>query len=147
MLAEKKWLYCSVLTGFAVFMMALVMFCVPVSIAAVEDTPAETDRLTTLQKSNNHTIQRQTNDLQKRRGPSAEPDREQLDRRRYRFMLLTIILLMAGFFIAVLLISIVRIGRYRRLRVGLGQKSPPTEYIDAWSQHRLKDDQEDTSRE
>ena len=72
---------------------------------------------------------------------------EELERRQYKLTLLVIIVAVAGIFVAVLLLSLVRMGRARRRRLGLGQKSEPTKYADAWSMHRLKDDQVKDDRE
>ena len=61
--------------------------------------------------------------------------------RQYKLTLLVIIVGVISLFMVILLITIIRIGRFRHRRLGLGRKSPPTEYIDAWSRYRLKDDE------
>ncbi len=65
----------------------------------------------------------------------------------YVLTLLVIIVAVASIFVVVLLLSLIRMGRARRGRLGLGQKSPPTKHVDAWSMHRLKDDQEHPDRD
>lgn len=67
--------------------------------------------------------------------------RQELKHRQYKLTLLVIIIGVISLFMVILLITIIRIGRYQRRRLGLGRKSPPTEYIDAWSRYRLKDDE------
>jgi uncharacterized membrane protein len=59
----------------------------------------------------------------------------------YVLTLLVIIVAVTGIFVVVLLLSLIRMGRARHGRLGLDQKSEPTKYVDAWSMHRLKDDQ------
>lgn len=65
----------------------------------------------------------------------------EMKHRQYKLTLLVIIVGIIGLFMVILSITIIRIGRYRHRRLGLGRKSPPTEYIDAWSRYRLKDDE------
>ena len=76
---------------------------------------------------------------------TAESDETQKQRelkhRQYKLTLLIIIVGVISLFMVILLITIIRIGRFRHRRLGLGRKSPPTEYIDAWSHYRLEDDE------
>ena len=61
------------------------------------------------------------------------------EKRKLRLMITVGIVVLGGFFIAVLLISLLRMGRFYRQRTLRGKKRPPTDYVDAWSQYRLKD--------
>jgi len=64
-----------------------------------------------------------------------------LKQRQYKLFLVFTIMGLVVFFLVVVLITIVRIGRYWRRSLGLGKRSAPTKYVDAWSQYRLKEDQ------
>ncbi|KPK75851.1 MAG: hypothetical protein AMJ79_09380 [Phycisphaerae bacterium SM23_30] len=61
------------------------------------------------------------------------------EKRKLRLMITVGIVVLGGFFIAVVLISLLRMGRFYRQRALAGKKRPPTDYVDAWSQYRLKD--------
>jgi len=69
------------------------------------------------------------------------PDQQELMLRQYKLILLLMIVGIIILFLAVLLITIIRIGRYRRRRLKLGQKGVPTEYVDSWSRYRLNDEE------
>jgi len=69
------------------------------------------------------------------------PNRQELKLRQYKLILLFMIAGIIILFLAVLLITIIRIGRYRRRRLKLGQKGVPTEYVDAWSRYRIKEEE------
>ena len=66
---------------------------------------------------------------------SGDPEQKQ-----FKLALLVTIVVVIVFFVAILLLAIVRIARHRHNRLRLGQKNPPTEYIDAWSQHKIDED-------
>jgi hypothetical protein len=57
-----------------------------------------------------------------------------------KLFLATLIGVLSVLFLAVLLVSMARGWRSYRKRAGIGQKAEPTEYIDAWSRYRLKDE-------
>jgi hypothetical protein len=65
------------------------------------------------------------------------------EKKELRLMLVTSIIILSLFFLGVLLISLLRIGRRYRRRVQLGKPDGPTEYVDAWSQYRLKEDEDE----
>ena len=46
---------------------------------------------------------------------------------------------LGGLFVVLLTVTMARSGRFFRRRHRIGVKEKPTEYVDAWSQHRLKD--------
>ena len=73
------------------------------------------------------------------------------ERKRFKLGLAVLFVAVASLFVMLLLISLIRLSRFQRRRLGLGKRLPRTEYIDAWSQYRLKDDptesQEDESHE
>ena len=50
-----------------------------------------------------------------------------------KYMLAASIVIVGGFFLAVILFSFLRIGRNYRRRVHLGKKKKRTEYVDAWA--------------
>ena len=52
----------------------------------------------------------------------------------------------AAIFLSMLLLALLRASRRYRKRL-LGTKAGPTEYVDAWSQYRLKDDYDDPDEE
>ncbi|MBN1765518.1 MAG: hypothetical protein JW860_09700 [Sedimentisphaerales bacterium] len=60
---------------------------------------------------------------------------------KYRLFGLLLIISVSGLFAIIFIITYFRVRRYRRSKLKIGQKAEPTEYIDAWSQHRLRDDQ------
>jgi len=51
-----------------------------------------------------------------------------------------LVVIVAVFFLVVILVTVTRLWRSYRKRAGIGQKAEPTEYIDAWSRYRLKDE-------
>lgn len=51
-----------------------------------------------------------------------------------------IALLVIGLFFSLLLITLLRSGRYFRKHSGIGRKGEPTDLADAWSNYRLKDE-------
>ena len=62
------------------------------------------------------------------------------EKRKLRLMLSTSIIILSGFFLAIFLISLLRIGqRYRRAHLSSRGKEP-TELFDAWSNYRLDKD-------
>lgn len=48
-------------------------------------------------------------------------------------------MVLGGLFVVMFLMAVARSGRFFRRRHRIGVKEKPTEYIDAWSQYRLKD--------
>lgn len=69
----------------------------------------------------------------------SEEERDQ-EKRKLRIMLSTSIIILCGFFLAVFLITLLRIGRrYRRAHQSSSGKGP-TELFDAWSNYRLDED-------
>ena len=65
---------------------------------------------------------------------------QETERKRFKLGLAVLFVAVASLFVMLLLISLIRLSRFNRRRLGLGKRSPRTEYIDAWSQYRLKDD-------
>ena len=59
---------------------------------------------------------------------------------KLNLLLIVSIGVIVTFFLAILLLTILRQGRFFRQRLGLGRKSKPTKYIDAWSKYRLDND-------
>ena len=66
-----------------------------------------------------------------------------VEKRKLKLMLGASIAIILGFFLVVLTISLVRMGRYYRRLVFFRQKPKPTEYVDAWSNYRLKENWQD----
>jgi hypothetical protein len=58
----------------------------------------------------------------------------------FKLFLATLTGILAVLFLVVMLVSVARLWRSYRKRTGIGQKAEPTEYIDAWSRYRLKDE-------
>lgn len=71
--------------------------------------------------------------------PETEKDIEQ-EKKELRLMLLAAIIVLSLFFLGAILITLLRIGRRYRRRLQLDKPDGPTEYVDAWSQYRLKED-------
>ena len=70
-----------------------------------------------------------------------EPTEEQqMKAKAFRLAVIVTIVFVISLFVVILLLAIVRINRFRRKRTHLGEKGEPTEYVDAWSQYRLKED-------
>ena len=59
---------------------------------------------------------------------------------RYKLALLVMLLGIAGLFLMFFLITLLRMSRFHRRRLGLGAKREKTQYIDAWSKYRIKKD-------
>lgn len=64
----------------------------------------------------------------------------ELEQKKFKLSLIVSIIVIVIFFLAILLMTIIRQGRFYRKRLGLGDKSKPTRDIDAWTDYRLKDD-------
>ena len=62
-----------------------------------------------------------------------------VEKRKFKLMLAASIAILVGFFIAVLLTSLLRMGRYYRQRTLSRAKRQQTDYEDIWSKYRLKD--------
>jgi hypothetical protein len=71
---------------------------------------------------------------------SATKDDPEFQREMVRAMFLVAIFVTAGFFLFVLVLTLMRMGRHHRKRNKIGQKGDRTEYIDAWSRYKLKDE-------
>lgn len=72
---------------------------------------------------------------------TAEADKGiEQEKKELRLMLMTSLIVLSLFFLGVLMITFLRIGRRYKRRIKLGQPDKPTEYVDAWSQYRLKED-------
>jgi hypothetical protein len=69
-------------------------------------------------------------------------DDPEFQREMVRAMFLTAIFVVAGFFLFILVLTLLRMGRRQRRQAKIGEKAEKTEYIDAWSHYRLKDDDE-----
>ena len=77
-------------------------------------------------------------------GETEDPwDSIPVEKRKLKLMLFTSIAVILGFFLVVLLISLKRMGSYYRRLVFIRRKSKPTEYVDAWSNYRLKENWQD----
>lgn len=76
-----------------------------------------------------------------------DTEHRQIEQKKARVILLCTIAVVISLFLAILLITIVRIGRYNRRLNRLGKKAEPTEYIDAWSKYRLEEDAEKPPRD
>ncbi|MCP4710649.1 MAG: hypothetical protein GY869_18650 [Planctomycetes bacterium] len=66
-----------------------------------------------------------------------------MEKRKLKLMLGASIAIILGFFLVVLMISLMRMGRHYRRLVSLRQKSKPTEHVDPWSNYRLKENWQD----
>ena len=66
-----------------------------------------------------------------------------VEKRKLKLMLGASIAIILGFFLVVLMISLVRMGRHYRRLVFLRQKPKPIEHVDAWSNYRLKENWQD----
>lgn len=64
----------------------------------------------------------------------------ELEKKKFKLSLIVSIILIVVFFLAILLMTIIRMGRFYRKRIGLGDKNKPTTDIDAWTNYRIKDD-------
>ena len=69
---------------------------------------------------------------------TSSEDKERA-KRHYRLYMVIAGVLIAFLFILLLLISVLRSGRFLRQRYKVGEKSPPTVYVDAWSQYHLEE--------
>ena len=69
-------------------------------------------------------------------------EQDELERKKLKVILSISIVAIVLLFLGVLLLTILRQGRFYRQRVKLGKKNEPTEYVDAWSQYRLDEDDE-----
>ena len=69
----------------------------------------------------------------------SEKEREQ-EKRKLRVMLSTSIIILCGFFLGFLLITLMRIGRRYRRSHQSSRGKEPTELFDAWSNYHLDED-------
>ena len=65
---------------------------------------------------------------------------EMSERVRLKKVMMVTIFLMVVFFLFVFLITMLRVSRFHKRRMGLGRRGQKTKYVDAWSQYRLKDE-------
>ena len=71
-------------------------------------------------------------------GAAANQDDDR-QKRQYRLALIVMAAGLAVLFGFLLLITLVRVTRYQRQRLKIGRKDQATEYFDAWSHYRLKE--------
>jgi len=71
---------------------------------------------------------------------SQEPSKDLLKRHAKKIILMDILAIATLLFLILTLLSVFRMIRHHRRRLKLGQKAPPTQCEDAWSQYRLDDD-------
>jgi hypothetical protein len=67
------------------------------------------------------------------------------EKKRFRFLLGVLFVFIVALFAMLLVISLLRASRFQKQRLQIGKKSEPTDYVDAWSQYRL--DEEDIDSE
>jgi hypothetical protein len=70
---------------------------------------------------------------------AATPEDPEFKKAKLKLGLVLTIAMVVAFFSIVLVTAVIRGWRRQRERAGLGKKSPPTEYVDVWRQHRLRD--------
>ena len=96
-------------------------------------TAADTLSATAVSSSNEPT------DPQAQLADRPASDDPQKEVKRYKIALLVLAVALFVLFWFMLILALVRMGRFHRRRM-LGKKSEPTEYVDAWSQYRLNDE-------
>ena len=107
-------------------------------------TPAAADQTPSVADSPPAEVNPDQDVSSKEISPSADPaDPKARQKRELRLMLTLAITVISALFFVVLIISIVRMGRHLRRRLKLHKKNYPTEYVDAWSQYRLKESDQD----
>ncbi|MBN1437288.1 MAG: hypothetical protein JW936_09445 [Sedimentisphaerales bacterium] len=73
-------------------------------------------------------------------GSQVDEDASMEEKRgRYKLALMVMLFGIAGLFLMFFLVTLLRISRFHRRRLGLGAKREKTQYIDAWSKYRIKD--------
>ena len=72
----------------------------------------------------------------------ADDEQERIERRKFKIAMSICIVAIVLFFLMILLLTILRHGRFYRQRIKLGKKNEPTEYVDAWSRYRLDEHDE-----
>ena len=65
------------------------------------------------------------------------------EKKKLHAMLWAGIVIVTILFTGIILVTIIRMGRHYRKRVTEDKKAEPTEYVDAWSQYRLKEDHDE----
>jgi len=65
------------------------------------------------------------------------------EKKKLNAMLWAGIIIVTILFAGIILVTIIRMGRHYRKRVTGDKKPEPTEYVDAWSQYRLPEDDND----
>lgn len=59
---------------------------------------------------------------------------------RYKAALWLVIMVLSVFVVGITLMTLQRMIRRQKQKAGLGQKTPPTDYVDAWKQYRLREE-------
>ena len=75
--------------------------------------------------------------VESRINPDIDLERE---KRELKLMIEASLIILAGFFLAVFLFTLFRMARRYRILNQAGKKRTKTEYSDAWSNYRLKDE-------
>jgi len=65
------------------------------------------------------------------------------EKKKLNAMLWASAIIITILFLGLALVTIIRMGRHYRQRVAGDKKPEPTEYVDAWSQYRLPEDDND----
>ena len=86
------------------------------------------------------TTENKESHLQEDAPAETDPQRQEFERRWFKHLLIVILLLISALFGLLLIITLLRQGRWRRRNLKIGAPPSKTEYIDAWSQYRLKDE-------
>ena len=79
--------------------------------------------------------------------PAARSKTIEQEKRELHLMLQTSAIILGGFFMAVFLFTMIRMGRRYRWWAQRGAKREPTEYVEAWSNYRLPDEDNQSSKD
>lgn len=71
---------------------------------------------------------------------TARNEEEELNKKRYRLMFWIVAMALSFFVLMIMLFTISRAYRSICKSKGLGRKNEPTQYVDAWSMHKLPKD-------
>ena len=90
-------------------------------------------------------VSREVNIQSDAESDQLEPGSEEWHREKKKLnaMLWASIVIVTILFTGIILVTILRMGRHYRKRVTGDKKPEPTEYVDAWSQYRLEDDNDE----